>query len=144
MAGKRRFKEMSFLTHIENFFSVVEADVVAVVTKIRQGFAVAETDIANAMKWIAGEIPNVVTVIQTAESIAGTTAGLIPAIAPEVEAAIAAANVAVAGLNAFKTASGNNAGTPATLMASYVAVKQATALAHNAVATAVKAPSQTV
>lgn len=127
---------MSFLSVIENFFSITEKDVVALVLKIKHDIDVTNAQVKAAMGWIANATPQITKDIQTVESIVQ----VIGVGNPTVAAAVAAANVAVAGLNAYATAYNNGTGTPAAVVAGYSAAKLAQAAAANAASVAVAAP----
>lgn len=123
---------------IANWISETETDVQNVVTKVIQNVEVGISEVESALKWVASQVPSISTAIQNAvafiESI-GLTAN------PEVAAAVAAANVAVQGLNAFAAA--ENSATTASgavnaVVAGYQAVKTAQAAVASATAAAVK------
>jgi hypothetical protein len=129
---------MSFLTSLQNFISETEADVVTIVTNIKAGVAVVESDLAAAEHWIASNAPAIAADIQQ-------VLGLVEAVGiganPEVAAAVTAANLAVNALNAF-AASSNAGATPAqAVVAGYVAVKQAQSAVSSAMASSAAAPT---
>jgi len=126
---------MSFLSSVEAIFETTEADVVAIIAKVKQGAAVAEAEIAAALKWIAANAPSIMADIQTVVSLV-EQAGILT---PSVQASINAANVAVAALNVFAAnvkAGNSNA---QAVVAGYVAAKQAAAAASTAAAVAATA-----
>jgi hypothetical protein len=130
----------SFLTNLENFFQTTEADIVAIVIDIKNGLAVAESDINTAMKWFAAQIPGIVSGIQQVESVAqqlGVTNNA------EVAAGIVAANAAVAALNAFAASENSGASNTSAVVAGFIAVKQSQAAAASAAAAAAGAPVKT-
>ena len=139
---------MSFISEVESLFVTTEQDVVNWIADIKQGLAVAEADITNGLNWVASEVPNIVTALQA-------TVGLVEQVGlasnPGVAAAIVAANVAVAGLNAFAAAqnAGAASGTSplqadaAALVAGFTAVKQSQAAVALATAAAASAPAAT-
>lgn len=129
---------MSFFDSLKSWISETEADVVKVITAIKADAVVVEADIVAAQHWIASNAPAIATDIQQVLSLVevvgvGTN--------PEVAAAVTAANLAVGALNAFAAAS-NSGGTPAqSVVAGYVAVKQAQSAVSSAMAASVAAPT---
>ena len=122
---------MSFLTTIENAFTTTEADIVAIVVKIKTEAEVVESEIKTALSWVAANAPQIVSDLQSVVGIV-TTIGI--AANPQVAVAIKAANLAVNALNAFATASNAGQTSTAAVLAGYVAVKQAQAAAASAAA----------
>ena len=131
---------MSFIDTLKSWIVTTEADVVAIIAKIKTEEAVVVTDVNNALHWIASNAPTIVADIQSVIGVAETVG---VAANPQVAAAITAANLAVAALNSFAAAS--NAGNTSTqaVLAGYVAVKQAQAAAASAAAAAVATPTKT-
>jgi hypothetical protein len=131
---------MSFIDTLKSFIVTTEADVVAIIAKIKTAEEVVVTDINNALHWIASNAPTIVSDIQSVIGVAETVG---VASNPQVAAAITAANLAVAALNSFAAAS--NAGQTSTqaVLQGYVAVKQAQAAAASAAAAAVATPTKT-
>lgn len=78
---------------------VVEQDVTNFIKKVELGIQNIEADAEKALQWIAGKAPGIAEGIQALEGFVVAVPGV--AANPEVAAAITAANVAVAGLNAF-------------------------------------------
>ncbi len=128
---------MSFWTSVQSFFVTTETDVLNLISQIKQGLAVVESDVTAALKWIANNTPQIVADLQQVVGIAETI-GI--AANPNVAAAITAANAAVTALNAFAAASNNGATNTQAVLAGYTAVKQAQAAAASAAA-AVTAPT---
>jgi hypothetical protein len=127
---------VNLLAWIENEIETTEADVVALVIKIKQEATVFESDINTALKWIASQVPAFVSGIQAIEN---TASQLGVTSIPAVSTAIAAANVAMAGLN--KLASDINSGSSTTqaLVDGYIAVKQTQVVAAQAAVAAAQA-----
>lgn len=128
---------MSFFS---TFFADTEADVVKVVVAIKTDVAVVEADLAKALKWVASNAPAIAADIEDVVSIVtqlGVTSN------PEVAVAVAAANTAVAALNAFSTSYTSGTGSAQALVNGYIAVKQATASVASASAAAVAAQTVT-
>jgi len=125
---------MSFFTSIKNFLVTTEQDVIKIIGAIVKEEAVLEKDLGIALKWIAGQTPTIASKLQMAESLIVAVGA---ANNPNVAASIAAANLAVAGLNAFAAAYNSGTPTAAAVVEGYQALKQASAAASNAAASAV-------
>lgn len=128
---------MSFdLTTFKNWLTETEADVQAIITNIKSDVAVVESDIDAALHWIASnETPISNAIIQVVNLIeAFGVAGN-----PEVAAGVAAANLAVQGLNAFAGAVSSGQNDVQSVITGYAAVKQAQAQIAAATAAAVVA-----
>lgn len=123
---------MSFLS----FLQTTEADVVAVISDVAAGVTLLESQISAALKWIAGEVPTIVTDLQTAVGLAQQVGIVTPA-------ELTAANAAVAALNAFATSTNAGNGTAESVVSGYVAYKQAVASVATATASAAAAATQT-
>jgi hypothetical protein len=130
----------NILSWLESRITVTEQDVVALVVKVKQGIALAAHEINAGLGWIANETPNIAADIQQAASLVQLAGVVDPAAEPEVVAAVAAANTAVAGLNAFATAYKSGTGTAQSVVAGYTAIKAAQSAAANAAAIAASAP----
>lgn len=128
----------SFTTALWNFIDETESDVLVIIQDIKAGAAVVESDITNALHWIASNTPAIAADIEEVVSIV-TAIGVTSN--PEVAAAVTAANVAVTALNAFATANNAGADNAQSVLAGYVAVKQAQAAVASASAAAVAAPA---
>lgn len=126
---------MTLATTVEGWFTTTEADVVAIIAKIKTDVAVVESDIDAALKWVASNAPAIVADLQSVVGIAETVG---VAANPQVAAAIVAANTAVAALNAFAAASNSGSSDTQAVLSGYVAVKQAQAAAASAAAAAVQ------
>jgi hypothetical protein len=120
---------MSVFTKIEDFFHTTEQDVIEVIAAIPHGIVVAEEALQKASHWIVGQAPNISANLQLAEGLIVASGGGAD---PQVRAAIAAANVAVAGLNAYAKASATGNITTDAIAQGYIAVKQASAAAASA------------
>lgn len=129
---------MSFWTSLQNFIAETEADVVKVISAIKAGAEVVETDLTAAEHWIASNTPAIAAglaqVLALVEEV-GVGSN------PEVAAAIAAANITVKALNAFAAASNTGASPAQAVVAGYVAVKQANAAVSSAMAATATAPT---
>lgn len=112
--------------------ATLEADVIAIVAKIKTGIETLEADFDVAAKWVAQEVPVIVPYI---EQIIGFAGSVGVASNPEVAAAIAAANTAVQGLNAFAAAENSGVTNTAAIVAAYTAIKTAQASSASAAAT---------
>lgn len=128
----------NFTTALWNFIDETESDVLTIIQDIKAGLAIAESDITNALHWIASNTPAIASDIEEVLSIV-TTIGV--ASNPEVAIAITAANTAVTALNAFAAANNAGASNTQSVLAGYVAVKQAQAAVATASAAAVAAPA---
>lgn len=134
---------MSFATFeasIKSFLVTTEADVVAIIAKIKTAEEVVVSDINTALHWIASNAPSIVSDIQSVIGVAETVG---VAANPQVAAAITAANLAVAALNSFAAASNAGQTNTQSVLQGYVAVKQAQAAAASAAAAAVATPTTT-
>lgn len=99
---------MSFFSSWFSRATATEAEILTIAMKIRADIAIAEADVNKALNWVNSNIPTIVRDINAVTSIV-ISLGL--AGQPNVAAAVAAANVAVATLNAFaaaRAAGGNN------------------------------------
>lgn len=130
---------MSFLDSIKSLLITTEADVVAIIAKIKTEEEVVVTDINTALHWIASNAPTIVSDIQ---SVIGVAQVVGVAANPQVAAAITAANLAVAALNSFASASNAGQTNTQAVLQGYVAVKQAQAAAASAAAAAVATPTK--
>lgn len=123
-----------------SWWSTTEADVIAIIAKVKADTVVAESDVHKALTWLADETPTIVAGLQTALGIAEAV-GVVTA--PE----LVAANAAVAALNAFaqaqanaKTSGNTNLMSDAkSVVTGYVAYTQANAAVNAAKATAAQA-----
>jgi hypothetical protein len=131
---------MSILTWLESKISVGEADVVAIVIKVKQGAELVAHEINAALGWIADNTPAIAADIQQAASLIQLAGVIDPLAEPEVQAAVIAANTAVASLNAFANAYKSGTGTAAAVVAGYSAIKNAQSAAAKATALAASAP----
>jgi hypothetical protein len=128
----------NFVAGVKHFITETEADVVALVVKIKNEEEVIAADLAAAQKWIAANSPAIASDIQGVLKIVeaiGVGAN------PEVAIAITAANDAVTALNAFAAASNSGAGAAQAVVKGYVAVKKAQSASSAAAAAAITAPS---
>lgn len=130
---------MSFIDTLKSFIVTTESDVVSVIAKIKTEAEVFESEVNNALHWIASNAPTIVADIQSVIGVAETVG---VAANPEVAAAITAANIAVTALNAFAAASNSGTTNTQAVLAGYVAVKQAQSAAASAAAAAVSAPTK--
>lgn len=125
---------MSF--SLASWWKTTEADVISVITKVKADTVIAEADVHAALNWISAETPAIVAGLQTALGIAEAV-GVVTV--PE----LAAANAAVAALNAFAemhNKGNNSAATDAkSVVAGYVAYTQANAAINAAKASAAQA-----
>ena len=126
------------LNTLENWISETETDVLAVIADIKQGIAVAESDINSSLTWIANNAPAISSDIQEVLNIV-TTIGI--GTDPEVAAAVTAANVAVTALNAFAAAKNSGANNTAAVLTGYTAVQQAQAAVASAKAAVASSPA---
>jgi hypothetical protein len=123
---------MSFSFNLTNFFTTTEADVVALIAKVAAGVQLAEADIDRGLKWIAGEVPSIVSALQTAVGLAQTVSLVDPA-------ELVAANAAVQALNAFAAAENSGKSDATSVVNGYVAYKSAMSAVATASASAAKA-----
>lgn len=131
---------MSFLDSLKSFIVTTEADVVAVIAKIKTEEEVVVTEVNNALHWIASNAPTIVADIQSVISVAQVVG---VAANPQVAAAITAANLAVAALNKFAAASNAGQSNTQAVLQGYVAVQQAQAATALAKVAAVQTPTPT-
>jgi hypothetical protein len=129
---------MTFMTSLQNFITETEADVVMVITDIKAGVAVVESDLTAAEHWIASNTPAIAAAVQEVLSLVETF-GI--GANPEVAVAVTAANAAVTALNAFAAASNTGSTPTQAVVAGYVAVQQANSAVSAAKAAAVSAPT---
>lgn len=143
---------MSFWAKLEqgvsNVFFTTEADVIAIVKDVIAGVEVAASDIDKALQWVGGHAPaiaaNVNAVTSLLSTVATAAAPLAPAVSAEIDGAVAAADLAVKGLDAvassIKTSGGGTVATDANaVLAGYHAVKTAQAASAKAAAAVVAA-----
>jgi hypothetical protein len=123
---------------LENWISETETDVLALISEIKQGFTVLESDLNAALTWIANNAPTIASDVEEVLSIV-TTIGI--GTNPEVAAAVTAANVAVSALNAFANAKNSGATNTASVLTGYTAVQQAQAAVASAKAAVASAPT---
>lgn len=129
---------LSFEQHVNTWFITTEQEVAKVVGQIKADIDVAIQDIDNALKWVVQQTPAIAADLQVAASLIEQV-GL--ASNPEVAAAIAAANVAVQGLNAFAAAANSGKTMPQAVVSGYVAVQAANAAVAGAKTVAAKTPT---
>jgi hypothetical protein len=129
---------MSFFTSVEHVFVVFEADVVAVVVKIKQAEEVASREIGLVLNWIANNVGTIAQDLQLVESVAVAVAPT-----PQVLAAVATANEAMAALNTYAQAHALGQSTAQAAINGYTAFKQAQAAASTAVAAATSSSPST-
>lgn len=126
---------MSFWSTVSNIFRTTETDVVDLIAQIKKDVEIAASDVNNALKWIAGNVPAIAADVQTASSLIEQV-GITN---PTVIAAIKAANESVQALNAFASAENAGQSNPQAVVAGYVALKSAVAASASAAAAAAKA-----
>jgi len=120
------------------WFYTTEQEVLKVVTAIKQDAEVAQSEINSALHWIASNAPTIsAQIIQVVNLVEAF--GVVGN--PTVAAAVEAANLAVAGLNAFAAASTGGKSNTQSVIDGYSAVKKAQASIASATAHAVAAPS---
>lgn len=132
---------MSFLDSLKNFITETEADVQKVVAALVADAEVIESDLNSAFHWVISNAPTIAADITEVASFA-TQAGITAN--PAFAAAVAAANLAVQGLNAAVTANKAGQNTAQSVLAGYVAIQQArssVASANAAVAQTAVAPT---
>lgn len=127
-------------SNVSHFFVEAETDVVKVVAQVKADIEVAIQDIDGALKWLVKQTPAIAVGLQTAASLIEQVG---VASNPEVAAAIAAANIAVQGLNAFAAAANNGKTMPQAVVDGYAAYKSAQAAVAGAAAVAAKSPTPT-
>lgn len=125
---------MSILSTIKSWISVDEAWVLKTIVQFNAAVQVTAKDLAKAVGWINGEIPSAIAFVKTVEGlIAEAQAAGVP-MPPQVSAAIATANVVMAGINAYAANVSAGAPTIDAVLTGYAAVKQAQAAGANAAA----------
>ena len=129
---------MSFFDSWKAFLTETEADVVKIITAIKADAVIIEADVVAAQHWIANNAPTIAKDIQQ-------VLGLVEAVGiganPEVAAAVVAANLAVSALNAFAAQTNVGGNAAQSVVAGYVAVKQAQSAVSAAMAASVAAPT---
>ena len=113
---------MSFLSWLSP--AVVEADVVALAIKVKNGVSVLESEIAKANKWLVAEAP---TLTAGATELVGIAAAVGATNNPSIAIAAAAVTAASAALNTYANAANSGANTAQLVVAAYGATKTATA-----------------
>ncbi len=124
---------MSFLSTIESIWQKDETWVINFFATLKHDIIILETDLSNALTWMAGHAQEIATDVQ---GVLGVIASLGLTISPPVAAAIAAANAAVAAVNAVAAAVNQakvqGTGATATIaqagVAAYQSVKSAQAI----------------
>ncbi len=111
----------SFLTG----WRTAEQDVLSFAVKVEHGFAVAQADALACVKWLGSHAGDIASAVNGLTAVIKELEVIDPAIAskPEIVVAMAAANSAVAALNALVAAGGN--ADPKSIAAGYVAAKDA-------------------
>jgi hypothetical protein len=130
----------SIFSWLEHAFTVTEQDVVAIVLKAKKDIVLVAHEIDAALGWIANNTPQIAADITQVATILQAVPAIVPTAAPEVEAAVVAANVAVAGLNKFAAAYKSGSGDALSVIAGYSAIKSAQSAVAKATALAVAAP----
>jgi hypothetical protein len=120
-----------------SFFSAAEADVISIVTQIKQDVEIAEADVVKALQWVAD---NAGTITSDIQQVLGVVQ-ILGISNPAVETAVTAANSAVNALNVYAAAVKNGTGTPQAVVQGYTAYKQAQQAAAGAMAAVVSAPA---
>ena len=128
---------MNILAAIESIIETTEADVLATLVKVKAGILLAETDIKDALNWVAANAPQIASDVAAVENLV-TQVGIT---SPSVQKAIADANTAVNAINAVAASAKAGASSAESIIAGYVAVKSATTAAAQASLAAVKAPT---
>lgn len=114
------------------WFETTEADVVSMISKVAADVQLVESELSRGLAWVAGEVPTIVTGLQTAVGLAQQV-GVVSA--PE----LAAANAAVTALNAFAGSVNSGTTNAQALVNGYVAYKSASAAVATAAASAAAA-----
>jgi hypothetical protein len=133
---------------IENAIVTTYDDAKAIFMDIVTGVKGAEAKAGSLLSWIAGQVPNIAADVKAVETDIELVEAAFPGFSQNaaVTTAIADANSAVAGLNAFATAADagtNNVTAAITGFSAFEAANAATASASAAVASAAaaKAPA---
>lgn len=129
---------LSFEQHVNTWFVTTEQQVAQTVGQIKADVDVAIQDVDAALQWVVQQTPAIASDLQIAASLIEQV-GL--ASNPEVAAAIAAANIAVQGLNAFAAAANSGKTMPQAVVQGYVAVTSAKAAVSGAKALTAKTPT---
>lgn len=125
----------NILQFIEGIIKTTEKDVLVVIAQIKKGEQVVANDIHSSLKWVAANAPQIAQDIVMLEAFV-QSAGILT---PDVQLAIAAANKAVAGINAVAASVQAGKSDAQTLVDGYLAVKNANAAAAGAAVAAVNA-----
>ena len=130
---------MSFADNFKNWFKTTEAEVLAVIVKVKQGIEFAEHEVLAGFRWLEDHVDDIATAVSAVSGVVGSLAGAGVVIPPTVLKAVADANAAVQGLNAMVAS--QQKGTPQALIDGYVAAKQAWAAADAATLAVATAPN---
>lgn len=121
------------------FRPITEQDVLNFIAKVKADIAVVEAEVTKAIKWFnshAGEIASTIQMVERAVVSSGM------ALSPQALVAIAAANEAVAALNAYAKAVNDGKPTVDAAVQGYAAFKNAQAASASAAAAVAAQPAQ--
>lgn len=120
---------MSLLQSLENMIETTEADVEKWIVAIIQGVEVGVHDLESGLNWLASKTPGIAAGVAAVENMVQAIAVATPGLAQNaiVTKAIADANEAVAGLNAFANAANTGQNQAQAVVAGYVAYQSAAA-----------------
>lgn len=128
---------MSFWNNVVSVFKTTEADIVDLIVNIKNDALIAASDVNNALKWFAGEVPTIVTGLNSLIGFAEATGA---AGNPTVAKLIADAHTGVAAMNAFQADLKAGTGDVSAVIAGYQVIKASQAAIANASAAVASAP----
>lgn len=117
---------------LTSWFTTTEAEVVSVIAKVAADVKLVESEIDRCVKWVAGEVPQIVSALQTAVGLAQQV-GVVDT------GELQAANAAVLALNTFAASVNSGTSDSQSVVNGYVAYKSAMAAVATATASAAAA-----
>lgn len=134
---------MGVLGTIENIVETTEADVESWIVAIIKGEEVVASKLEAGLNWLAGNTPAISAGVASVETMVESIVAATPGAAQNatVTKAIADANEAVAGLNAFANAANTGTNQAAAVVAGYVAYQSAAAAVAGAKAAVAATPA---
>ncbi|MEJ0050923.1 MAG: hypothetical protein WDN02_06925 [Methylovirgula sp.] len=136
---------MGVLETIENAIETTEADVESWIVAIIKGEKVVASKLEAGLNWLASNTPAISAGVASVETMVESIVAATPGAAQNatVTKAIADANEAVAGLNAFANAANTGSNQAQAVVAGYVAYQSAAAAVAGAKAAVAATPAAT-
>lgn len=134
---------MGFIDKFKIWAKATEKDVLNLIVKAKQGIEVAEKDIKLAWAWLYDHTDEIAAAVATVAEVVGGLQGAGMKIPASVVRDVAAANKAVAALNAMMEKSGDSPN-PQDLIDGYVAAKNVWSAADKANVSVAMAPQKDV